>query len=477
MNRKLTFPELAELLSAATNTSKRMSELMLRETFAVAAQCLMEGESVKIKDLGVFKVLEVNARRSVDVNTGKKIEIPGHKKIAFVPDKRLAEAVNASFAAFEAVILDDDVSAEMLTEIDNEPKSENTVEKLDQTNNEVENLMEDENMHKNDEKPVEGQNVLNEQVSQEQPEIVEPEPEPVVEPEPEPVVEPEPEPVVEPEPVAEEMVTQVNVEEDKQSDNLPSDEPTEEPAEEPTEEPAEEPVEELTEEPVEEPTEESTNEPANETSDESGDEPDDEEVDVERDDDDSEGYYYDDYDDAGWWRQHRFFKGFLCGMLSGVAVTLLAVGIWHYLRNNCENAEAEMFTSSNEAVIAADTVVANVTDSVARPDTVGVAQDVAENNAVQAKTANTAGKLKVVTDTVTAKNYLARMARRHYGNNHFWVYIYEENRDKINNPNSVKLGTVLVIPPAEKYGIDKDDKQSIERACKKEGEIQRKYLK
>ena len=75
MNKKLTFPELAELLSVATNTSKRMSELALREMFAVISGKLLDGESVKIDGLGVFKVTEVNSRRSVNVNTGEAIEL------------------------------------------------------------------------------------------------------------------------------------------------------------------------------------------------------------------------------------------------------------------------------------------------------------------------------------------------------------------------------------------------------------------
>ena len=136
MNKKLTFPELAELLSAATNTSKRMSELALREMFALISSKLVDGESVKIDGLGVFKVTEVSPRRSVNVNTGETIEIPGHGKISFVPDKRLAEAVNAPFASFESVVLDDDVTAEMLTAIDStvedrgeEPTAEAPAEK------------------------------------------------------------------------------------------------------------------------------------------------------------------------------------------------------------------------------------------------------------------------------------------------------------------------------------------------------------
>lgn len=79
---------------------------------------------------------------------------------------------------------------------------------------------------------------------------------------------------------------------------------------------------------------------------------------------------------------------------------------------------------------------------------------------------------KVVTDTVTGRRYLTTMARKYYGNNCFWVYIYEENADKISNPDLIRPGTVVVIPPASKYGIDASDPASVRRATAKIGEIE-----
>ena len=72
----------------------------------------------------------------------------------------------------------------------------------------------------------------------------------------------------------------------------------------------------------------------------------------------------------------------------------------------------------------------------------------------------------VVTDTVGPGNYLSVMARRHYGNAKFWVYIYLENQDKIRNPDNLEDGMVLVIPPASKYGIDASDPASLKKAEK-----------
>ena len=66
----------------------------------------------------------------------------------------------------------------------------------------------------------------------------------------------------------------------------------------------------------------------------------------------------------------------------------------------------------------------------------------------------------IVTDTVNANRYLTTMARRHYGKKIFWVYIYEENKNIIDDPDHIAPNTVVVIPPAEKYGIKAGDKES-----------------
>ena len=59
------------------------------------------------------------------------------------------------------------------------------------------------------------------------------------------------------------------------------------------------------------------------------------------------------------------------------------------------------------------------------------------------------------------------MARKHYGSFVFWVYIYEENRDKIADPDNVAIGTVVVIPDASKYGIDAMSSESIKKQNQK----------
>lgn len=82
----------------------------------------------------------------------------------------------------------------------------------------------------------------------------------------------------------------------------------------------------------------------------------------------------------------------------------------------------------------------------------------------------------VITDTVRSNHYLTHMSRRFYGGaTEFWVYIYIENQDKLGHPDRLRPNTVVVIPPAEKYGIDPNSQQSRDAAKKKVSEIYAKF--
>lgn len=102
MKETIAFPQLVGLVAEKANTTERMSELFLQELFAVVTQELAEGKSVTIKGLGTFKTTKGDSG----------------KDVVFTPDKDLAEAVNAPFSQFEPVELCDEVTDEMLSEID-----------------------------------------------------------------------------------------------------------------------------------------------------------------------------------------------------------------------------------------------------------------------------------------------------------------------------------------------------------------------
>lgn len=112
MSEKITMPVLVSLLAAKSGESKKQCEDFLREFFNVVVDTLSEGENIRIKGFGTFKVIVVESRKSVDVNTGEQIEIPSHRKITFVPSKEMAEEVNSPFSIFESVELPEDYSEE-----------------------------------------------------------------------------------------------------------------------------------------------------------------------------------------------------------------------------------------------------------------------------------------------------------------------------------------------------------------------------
>lgn len=129
MNNKITFPRLASMLADNSGRTKRFSEDFLREFFSLISESLENGETVKVKGLGTFRLSRVEPRKSVDVTTGEPMEISGHTKVVFVPAKEMAEAVNAPFEAFAAVeitdsvdtaILDDETSIEQSVAISSE---------------------------------------------------------------------------------------------------------------------------------------------------------------------------------------------------------------------------------------------------------------------------------------------------------------------------------------------------------------------
>lgn len=82
-----------------------------------------------------------------------------------------------------------------------------------------------------------------------------------------------------------------------------------------------------------------------------------------------------------------------------------------------------------------------------------------------------------ITDTIGRNKFLTTMSRKYFGKYEFWVYIYEENADRLGNPDKIAPGTVVTIPPAHKYDINPADPQSLRKAKLKAVEIYAPYQK
>lgn len=147
----------------------------------------------------------------------------------------------------------------------------------------------------------------------------------------------------------------------------------------------------------------------------------------------------------------RFAWGFLAGFVTAAVVAAVA---WFCLFGVVKK------TSSQPAVIADDTAKVAAADS----DSTAAVEKPQEQS--EEKTAEPEKESKKAEQTfkVTNTAYLSNISRKFYGHYAFWVYIYLDNKDIITDPDNLPVGAELRIPAPEKYGIDKNNPESIKRA-------------
>ena len=122
---KISTLELASVLSKRYGLNKKAASAFVTSVFDVVQQALEKESVVKVKGLGTFKIIDVDARESVNVNTGERVLIEGHNKITFTPDSLMKELVNKPFSQFETVVLNEGVD---FAEADVEPAADSAPE-------------------------------------------------------------------------------------------------------------------------------------------------------------------------------------------------------------------------------------------------------------------------------------------------------------------------------------------------------------
>ena len=430
MEKKVTFPELVELLAIKRDCTKREAENFLRELIALMTEVVSSGEVLRINGLGVFKPVWVEERASVNVQTGEPSVIPGHYKLTFTPAKAVREAVNEPFACFCVEELPDDApilsDGSKIDEVDADSADDD--EPIDGVEAFVELL----------------ENTLPQNADEALPEM---HPEPLIE-----VKEDTDERVAEPEKVDEIEALEVvenpvtlsndnnNVCEGIQPSSADNIKPEE--------------VESCLEEddaPV------STPDKATESADEM----------AENADEKVHKAYH-----RGVWM--GVGATFIVFVVVAIVVCLLLFSprfdTWKHRFSSLFSTDTVTKTedvqpidvlpmdTASRCVQAIDTIVVDAVSFDA--DSVVVSDlDMTDT--------------EVVTDTIRRGVFLTNVSYRHYGHKAFWVYIYEENSHIIANPDNVPVGTVVVIPPAEKYGIDATDTTAVNVALEKAEVIKR----
>ena len=124
---KLIIQEVAKILTEKNGLEPREASRFAAEMFSVILQRLEEGDTVKVKGLGTFKIINVEARESVSVRTGERVVIDSHAKVTFTPDTIMRELVNKPFSQFETVVLNDGVEFDDINDEVTEETAEETV--------------------------------------------------------------------------------------------------------------------------------------------------------------------------------------------------------------------------------------------------------------------------------------------------------------------------------------------------------------
>ncbi|MDR3309396.1 MAG: HU family DNA-binding protein [Tannerella sp.] len=103
MNKRISTKQLAELLSDNTNLDRKGAEKFIDTLSSFIIRGIEQQQHVKILGFGTFKVILVKERESVHIQTGERFTIPSHHKLSFVPDTVFKNHINRPFAYFEPI--------------------------------------------------------------------------------------------------------------------------------------------------------------------------------------------------------------------------------------------------------------------------------------------------------------------------------------------------------------------------------------
>ena len=407
MADKLSWSELRRALAQRANISEKDANTFLTAFNAQLLEALKTEKQVKINGLGTFKLQAVAPRKSVDVTTGSEITIEGYNKVSFVPEagvKELIEKVEAGEAVealepIQKLGAQADEIVDILGDLGELPKEEKAEEPVEET--------------APVEEPVEEEPVA-EEPKEEEPVAEEPKEE-------EPVVE---EPKAEEPIVAEPVIAEVPAEEPKEEEPV---------AEEPKEE---EPVTEEQKEEVEPLI--VLEKPAK--------------------------------------KKNYFLRALLIFFI--ILLILCVVGYFFLRKQVCEWFDIlkekvdkiELFNKSSapseevEAAAAEDELVLEVPEEAAEQvaESEAPKAEVQKDQKAEAKPVATKKeepkKAKyeelLLTEEITEGSRLAWISRKYYGHPDYWPYLYDANRDRIDNPSNVPVGTQIRVPKLTKAQRD-----------------------
>lgn len=161
-----------------------------------------------------------------------------------------------------------------------------------------------------------------------------------------------------------------------------------------------------------------------------------------------------------------YIVAFVCLVVMGG----LFYSIWNQI-GNFESAETEKTTTEEPLVPISEAIT--ITEEDEPDSTAGSVATPSESISTPIETQQSTP----LTVTIKPGERLTIIAERHYGHKAFWGYIYDENRNKLPNPNNVPVGVEIIIPNKQKYNIDANNPESIQKAKTHSEEILKKFEK
>lgn len=142
-SKKITLQELADAISAQSSSTKKFTDNFLRELVVVIQEYLEKDGVVKVKGLGTFKLLWIEARKSINVATKETIVLPAHYKLSFTPEENVKQEINANVSNFGgAELLEDSINEAEPIEEETENETSEIIIKEEEVEEKVESAPE-----------------------------------------------------------------------------------------------------------------------------------------------------------------------------------------------------------------------------------------------------------------------------------------------------------------------------------------------
>lgn len=133
MNDKITLHELVDLFARKSQLSQADAALFAKEFLSLIEEALARDKYVKVKGLGTFKLITVDATEETASNGQETTDGQSYTRVSFIPETGLKDLVNKPFAHFQPVLLKDEVHFTDLPEGETEVESQETVTEVEKT--------------------------------------------------------------------------------------------------------------------------------------------------------------------------------------------------------------------------------------------------------------------------------------------------------------------------------------------------------